>query len=188
MTDRSGVEGGGFGWRAWTVDEDAAGPVLASPRSVNGTPWCWSTVPMAATCSRPGHEPPGPGCECGISVIPSLSTMLEYLCGFSRQTRSVPHVVGRVRFPGPALSGYDGGIRHLRVASCEPVDVLVTVSDAEPYADALAVRYGLKVIVGRYSDKRWVLDDLSHLVGFWQDGDHVTLPDADVTRLGVRAA
>jgi hypothetical protein len=60
------------GWRAWMywpIYQPGKTPTIVSLTRYNP---CWRPgVPMVATCTYGGHEPPGAGCSCGVHALAS---------------------------------------------------------------------------------------------------------------------
>lgn len=119
-----------YGWRFWIArpDED----VLHSPYYGLGEVPPWPTAEMRATCRlRKGHEPPMPGCRCGVYADHSLKVARA-------RARCFPRIVQKW---GPfAEHGFraDDWIRFVGVCSLDSAEVVpVVVSNMDLAGNAI---------------------------------------------------
>jgi hypothetical protein len=123
------------GWRAWIVTESPEGPTLLSMNRTAWTPF----ERIEAQC-RSRHEPPGPGCTCGIYAAATRQQLgvLAYPSYDIDAGRIV--VAGEVSLWGGVIPGEQGW----RAQFAYPRALLVPY-ECWQLAVALRERYGVPV-------------------------------------------
>lgn len=114
------------GWRYWHLP-----PEVGLLRSVSQTRFRWHPgEPLRAVCTGGGHDPPHPGCGCGIYGAREL----QALCDRGLCLGPEPLVVGEVALWGPTIA--DGEAHRARFAYPRSLHLIPETAGEAP-VDAL---------------------------------------------------
>lgn len=133
---------GGTAWRVWAVRADGA----LTHCFVTAVESVWTRWGNVATCRHQHHVAPAERCLCGLHVLLDEAELWSFV---RHRHRGSPWAAGRVMYGGAVMRSH---VRNdppstRRVERASLMGPLILSPLARPYADAVAERYALPVVL-----------------------------------------